>query len=236
MGVSKSATIDPGQAREAAFAITTAHILVRTTAALVDLGVFDALARAESTMTVRELAASAMPNKAVNIRNLERMLRVMISNSAVTETREGQYQLGPLGQYFVTTGVEDSGSFAHYLMYGQASQHACVPLRELVVGNAGSAGGTLYEFHQRNPELNLLFNQAMDGNSRVHMHAILDSYQGFQSVRVLVDVGGGFGASLRAIIDRYPHIKGINFDLPGVIAESPLLPGNSNLPLLCHLL
>lgn len=65
----------------------------------------------------------------------------------------------------------------------------------------------------------------MDGNSKVHMHAILDSYQDFQNVRVLIDVGGGFGASLRAIIDRYPHIKGINFDLPGVIAESPHLPG-----------
>lgn len=229
-----TATIDPGHAREAAFAIATSHILVRTTAALVELDVFDALARATTSLTIHELTASAMPDKTVNTRNLERMLRVMISNSAITEAvdaaGERRYQLGPLGKFFVKDGIHASGSFAHFLMYGQAP--AVVqnyrPLSELVVQDTRDFnGGTLYEFHDRNPALNKLFNQGMDGNSKVHMHAILDAYQGFQSVRVLVDVGGGFGACLSAVMDRYPHIKGVNFDLPGVIAESPQLPGKS---------
>ncbi|KAG0630920.1 hypothetical protein M758_1G213900 [Ceratodon purpureus] len=237
MGVPKSASIDPGHAREAAFAIATSHILVRTTAALVEMDVFDALApeRSANPVTIQELAAAAMPGKAVNIKNLERMLRVMISNSAITETvdaaGERRYELGPLGKFFLKTGIQDSGSFAHYLLYGQAPevQQSYRPLSELVVEPESARdlnGGTLYEFHQKHPELNKLFNQGMDGNSKVMMHAILDGYQsGFPSVLVLVDVGGGFGASLSAIIDRYPHIRGINFDLPGVIAESSPLPG-----------
>lgn len=232
---SATSCIDPSHAREAAFAIATSHILVRTTAALIELDVFDALARAGAkALTVQELAESAMPQKAVNVRNLERMLRVMISNSAITETvdaGERRYALGPLGKFFVKNEIHDSGSFAHYLMYGQAPavQQSYSPLRELVVedpvGSRGMNGGSLYEFHQKNPALNKLFNQGMDGNSKVHMHAILDAYKGFQKVSVLVDVGGGFGASLSAIIDQYPHIRGINFDLPGVIADSPQLAG-----------
>lgn len=51
------------------------------------------------------------------------------------------------------------------------------------------------------------------------MNMILEKYEGFKDVRVLVDVGGGLGSTLGAITERYPHIQGINFDLPLVIAS-----------------
>jgi hypothetical protein len=41
-----------------------------------------------------------------------------------------------------------------------------------------------------------------------------------------VDVGGGIGKALEAIISSYPHIHGINYDLPHVIADAPAIPGN----------
>ncbi|ERN06621.1 hypothetical protein AMTR_s00058p00165710 [Amborella trichopoda] len=36
-------------------------------------------------------------------------------------------------------------------------------------------------------------------------------------VNSVVDVGGGTGTALRATIEAYPHIRGINFDLPHVV-------------------
>jgi hypothetical protein len=39
----------------------------------------------------------------------------------------------------------------------------------------------------------------------------------------LVDVGGGRGALLAAILTRYPAVRGLVFDLPHVVAESPPL-------------
>ncbi|RZS10573.1 hypothetical protein BHM03_00041822, partial [Ensete ventricosum] len=44
-------------------------------------------------------------------------------------------------------------------------------------------------------------------------------------VKVLVDVGGGVGATLGMITSRHPHIKGINLDLPHVISGAQPLPG-----------
>jgi tRNA G46 methylase TrmB len=66
-----------------------------------------------------------------------------------------------------------------------------------------------------------VFILAVAGNSQVYMWAALDAYQGFEQVKVLVDVGGGFGSALAEITARYPHIKGINFNQPHVIDACP---------------
>ncbi|KAJ8762787.1 hypothetical protein K2173_022916 [Erythroxylum novogranatense] len=57
------------------------------------------------------------------------------------------------------------------------------------------------------------------------MEKILDSCNGFDGTNVLVDVGGGIGVTLSTIISNYPHIKGINFDFPHVLAQAPAYPG-----------
>ena len=43
----------------------------------------------------------------------------------------------------------------------------------------------------------------------------------FSADRVVVDVGGGTGAMLGAVLTRYPRLTGVLFDLPSVIAEAP---------------
>lgn len=42
---------------------------------------------------------------------------------------------------------------------------------------------------------------------------------------MLVDVGGGIGATINLIVSMYPNIKGINFDLVQVIANAPAYSG-----------
>nr|CAB3496672.1 unnamed protein product [Digitaria exilis] len=42
---------------------------------------------------------------------------------------------------------------------------------------------------------------------------------------VLVDVGGGTGATLQMITARHKHLRGINYDLPHVIAKAPTVEG-----------
>lgn len=58
------------------------------------------------------------------------------------------------------------------------------------------------------------------------MRAILEGYkEGFNSIGSLVDVGGGTGGVLAEIVRSYPHIEGINFDLPHVVATTPACNG-----------
>ncbi|XP_039134078.1 flavone 3'-O-methyltransferase 1-like [Dioscorea cayenensis subsp. rotundata] len=86
-------------------------------------------------------------------------------------------------------------------------------------------GMTSFEYHGTDPRFNKVFNEAMKNHSGIIMKRILEKYRGFDDVKVLVDVGGGVGNTLAQVVAKHKHIKGINFDLPHVISEAPLIPG-----------
>lgn len=86
-------------------------------------------------------------------------------------------------------------------------------------------GVPAFEYMRGDPEFSRAFNTAVSFHSSIVTDKILDRYTGFQDLRVLVDVGGGRGTTLSVIISKYPHIKGINFDLPQVITDAPPLEG-----------
>ncbi|CAA6656098.1 unnamed protein product [Spirodela intermedia] len=84
---------------------------------------------------------------------------------------------------------------------------------------------TVFEYLGIDPSFNKVVNSAMSEHSTITMKKMLEIYRGFEGLRVLVDVGGGVGATLNMIISEHQSIKGINFDLPHVIADSPSIPG-----------
>jgi len=81
---------------------------------------------------------------------------------------------------------------------------------------------------EQNPRFNKVFNKGMTDHSSITMKKILETYSGFESLKSLVDVGGGTGAVINMIVSKYPTIKGINFDLPHVIEDAPSYPGILN--------
>ena len=86
-------------------------------------------------------------------------------------------------------------------------------------------GMTSFEYHGTDPRFNKVFNEGMKNHSAIIMKRILEKYRGFDDVKVLVDVGGGVGATLAQVVAKHKHIKGINFDLPHVISEASPIPG-----------
>ncbi|CAL9760399.1 unnamed protein product [Musa acuminata subsp. burmannicoides] len=88
-----------------------------------------------------------------------------------------------------------------------------------------ATGMAPFEYHGSDPRFNRLFNDSMRGHSTILMKKLLQVYCGFDSIEVLVDVGGGIGATLHMITSRHSHVKGVNFDLPHVICEAPPYPG-----------
>ncbi|GMH18319.1 hypothetical protein Nepgr_020160 [Nepenthes gracilis] len=86
-------------------------------------------------------------------------------------------------------------------------------------------GMNSFDYHGKDLRFNKIFNDSLANHSTITMKKMLDTYEGFQGLNSLVDVGGGTGASLNMIISKYPTIKGINFDLPHVIQNSPSYPG-----------
>ncbi|XP_038704877.1 (R,S)-reticuline 7-O-methyltransferase-like [Tripterygium wilfordii] len=83
--------------------------------------------------------------------------------------------------------------------------------------------GGPWDFASQNPQLNNVYNHAMSCTAKLFMKALLPQYRdGFsESIKTLVDVGGGTGTALAEIVKVHPHINGINLDLPHVVATAP---------------
>lgn len=87
-------------------------------------------------------------------------------------------------------------------------------------------GVTSFEYYGKDARCNQLFNEGMKSQTVIITKKLIEFYRGFDDVNILVDVGGGTGATLGIITSSYNHIKGINFDLPHVIHAAPALPGS----------
>ncbi|CAH1453318.1 unnamed protein product [Lactuca virosa] len=63
--------------------------------------------------------------------------------------------------------------------------------------------------------------------AKITMDAIISVYKGgFLGLKAsVVDVGGGTGVAISEFVKTYPHLKGINFDLPHVISTAPTYDG-----------
>ncbi|ASW54612.1 methyltransferase [Plantactinospora sp. KBS50] len=62
-----------------------------------------------------------------------------------------------------------------------------------------------------------VFNRAMTQSSGQTSRAVAESLD-VSGAKTLVDVGGGQGHLLRTLLERHPHLHGLLFDLPSVVA------------------
>lgn len=86
-------------------------------------------------------------------------------------------------------------------------------------------GAHAFEYPGLDPRFNQVFNAAMYNQTNLVIGNMLETYNGFNDLKQLVDTGGGLGHTIKAITSKYPQIKGINFDLPHVIEHAPAYPG-----------
>jgi len=84
-------------------------------------------------------------------------------------------------------------------------------------------GQRFFDYCQTDKEFAEAFNGAMTAFSAAAAAAVTEAYD-FSGIRKLVDVGGGHGYLLAAILKCNPHLRGGIMDLPDVVAgATPLL-------------
>jgi len=237
-------------ARHAAMRLATTMAVPAALKAAIDLGVFEILAKARGagkSLTAKEIASQVLPPDSgglsvINDRYLERILRLLASENVVRESAvtvasansssstERCYALQPVGTYFVRN--DDTASAAPVIIMSQdrdlleAWHHLSATVLDDSTDNFRKAHGeSLFQYTSHNPRFGKIFNAGMAHLSRLYMQAVLRAYHGFQDEKCLVDVGGGTGSSLALITAKYPQIRGINYDLPHVVAASPAYPG-----------
>ncbi|MGH9476188.1 MAG: methyltransferase [Terriglobales bacterium] len=105
-----------------------------------------------------------------------------------------------LGAHFVW---RPTGELTEAVMSGQA------PFRRLY-------GASFFEHMDEHADDAAYFHAAMS-SSPEWTAALMGAYE-FSRFGRLVDVGGGQGRTLAAIVDAHPRLQGVVFDLPGVVA------------------
>lgn len=80
-----------------------------------------------------------------------------------------------------------------------------------------AVGLCCFDYFPTDPECNAEFNNAMTSISAMVVPAVLESYD-FSGIGSLCDVAGGHAFLLTHILQKYPGMKGILFDLEHVVA------------------
>ena len=146
--------------------------------------------------------------------SLYRVLRALASVGVFAEDDQGRFALTPLGAT-LQTGVPGSLRAYATMTLGEEKYSAwgnmlhSVQTGEIAFDHL--FGMNLWQYQAQHPQAAQLFDEAMANFSAVAIAAILASYD-FSPIGTLVDVGGGDGGLIAALLKANPRMKGILFD------------------------
>lgn len=151
---------------------------------------------------------------------LYRLLRALASIGCFAEDAEGRFGLTPLAECLLD---RPGSQYALALMNGEEHYHAWGQLLYSVQTGRPAFdhlyGQPVFGYLSAHPEQAKTFDAAMTGIHGAETPAMLDAYN-FGGIGTLADVGGGNGSLLCAVLQRYPALRGILYDLPGVIGRA----------------
>jgi len=177
-----------------------------------NLGVADLLAEGPQTSDRLAQATSTHPP------SLYRVLRLLSSFGVFAEVGPGRFAQTASSE-LLRTGTRGSlrswVQMTGLLVWPQTFAEALHSVKTGEPALKHVVGTELFEYLAAHPREGTVFNAAMGDFSRGVSEAVVQAYD-FSGVRTIVDVGGGHGTLLRAILQGNAHLNGILFDLPHV--------------------
>lgn len=196
--------------RGAALMLLTGYRRTQCLGTAVNLGLFDRL-RTE-TATPGELAEAT----GTDARHLLRLLRALAAMEVMVEDENGGFRCTELGTHFTTEGL---GPSARY-MTSEPQWRAWMRLEDSVrSGQTGfdiEYGMSDWDYYAGHPESGAIFDAAMRSMTGPAAAPIVAAHD-FSRYKTVVDVGGGDGTLLIAILAANPRLHGILFERPSVI-------------------
>jgi hypothetical protein len=181
------------------------------------LGVADQLAG--SPRDARALAAATETDPVA----LARVLRFLVSAGVFDEDEDGRFALTPIGE-LLRGGVPGSMRASVLLFTGVGIQDSwreiewCVRTGQPAFRRESPDADAFTQI-AADPEGAALFDEAMAAFAPQTAAVVAAAYD-FSTFATVVDVGGGNGALLLGILQRYPKLRGIVFDRPDVVERA----------------
>jgi O-methyltransferase domain len=144
---------------------------------------------------------------------LGRILRALASDGIFAETTPGVFENTAVSALLHTDGWDD---FAH--LFGGVWLQALAGLDASGAPSFPRLHGTgFWRWLAAHPEERAAFDRAMEQGWEGRLER-LDSV-GWRGDETVVDVGGGNGSLLLALLERHPRMRGIVFDLPETVRD-----------------
>ena len=191
--------------------------VAQSISAAADLGIADALqdGPASGDELARQLGVDADA--------LKRVLRALIGIGIFRRRRDGRYELNALADTLRSESPVSMAGMARWVGSPQHREHWSHLSDAIRTGSAvvpAVRGKPVFEYLAEEPELAEIFNAAMTGVSDFAIAPVVAAYD-FTGFDTIVDVGGGHGRLLTAILESAPQARGVLFDLPEVVAKAP---------------
>jgi hypothetical protein len=182
-----------------------------------ELGLSDQLAAGPRTLDDLADAVSADPD------TLGRLLRALATVGVYDEQDDGRWAVTELAEGLrsdvpgtLRPLARTLSSPALWAAYG----HLGHSVRTGENAFEARHGTDVWTHRSRHPEENAVFNQNMTALTSVVAEGVATAYD-FSGVSTVVDVGGGQGQLLEAVLLRHDHLTGTVLDLEHVVATEP---------------
>jgi hypothetical protein len=151
--------------------------------------------------------------------SLYRLLRALDSVGVFAEDDKGRFALTPLGATLLT---DVPGSLRYFAIEELGENHYPAWERVLHSVETGAIafdhvyGVSKWQYMAEHPDEARIFDAAMSSFSSVVAAAVVAAYD-FSFCGTVVDMGGGDGTFLSAILKANPSLRGVVADLPHVV-------------------
>jgi hypothetical protein len=161
----------------------------------------------------------------VDARSLYRVLRALAGAGIFSETDPNVFGMTPLAETLLTDAPGSLRATAIYMGEGWHMRPWHDIMYSVQTGRPSFDnvfGQPVFPYLNDHPEDARVFNNAMTSLSASVVEAIVAGYD-FSNIERIVDVAGGHGRLISAILKANPGMKGILFDVPSVIKDAPAL-------------
>ena len=153
---------------------------------------------------------------------LYRLLRAVAAIGVLEELPGGRFALTELGEGLRSDVPGSLAGWAAFIgrgYYWSAWSRLIDGVRTGAHAFRLEHGTDPWTYRQTHPQEIPVFNRAMNSISGQVAEALAAAYD-FSKFRTIVDVGGGGGAFVAAILGRYPGVRAVLFDLPHVVEDA----------------
>jgi hypothetical protein len=169
--------------------------------------------------TAEEIAKA----KGLHASSLYRLLRGLASYGIFAEQEDGTFAQTPMSNA-LRKDVPLSAWGMAQLTTRPWSVHAWMELKHSIRTGTPAfehvKGMQIFEYFNKHPNELELFAEAMRSFSAATGAAVVETYD-FSGIRTLADIGGSQGYILSLVLQKYPDMRGILFDLPAVVKGAP---------------